>query len=186
MDMNRREFLQMLAVASAGGFMLSNNESYAATAATHMYDLPRYGNVSLMHITDSHAQLNPMYFREPQINMGVGAMSGKPPHLVGSALLKHFGIKPGTAEAHAFTSLDFVAAARTYGKVGGFAHLATLVKQIRASRPGSLLLDGGDTWQGTGQALWTNGQDMIDACLELGVDVMTMHFECMYGAARIK
>ncbi len=186
MDMNRREFLQLLAVASAGGFMLSNKESFAASHASRMYDLPRHGNVSLLHITDSHAQLNPIFFREPEINLGVGAMTGQPPHLAGNALLKHFGIKPGTAEAHAFTNLNFVEASRTYGKVGGFAHLATLVKQIRASRPGALLVDGGDTWQGTGQALWTKGQDMIDACLELGVDVMTMHFECMYGAERIK
>ncbi|MFA6015811.1 MAG: thiosulfohydrolase SoxB [Gallionellaceae bacterium] len=186
MDMNRREFLQLLAIASAGGFLLSNKESYAASNASGMYDLARYGNVSLLHITDSHAQLNPMFFREPEINLGVGEMAGHPPHLVGSALLKHFGIKPGTPEAHAYTSLNYVDAAQNYGKVGGFAHLATLVKQMRASRPGALLLDGGDTWQGSGQALWTKGQDMIDACLELGVDVMTMHFECMYGAARIK
>ncbi|TNC96535.1 MAG: hypothetical protein FD121_1109, partial [Gallionellaceae bacterium] len=184
--MNRREFLQMLAIATAGGFVLNSDESYAASDAARMYDLPRRGNVSFLHITDSHAQLYPMYFREPAINLGVGAMSGQAPHLVGNALLKRFGIKPGSPQAHAFTSLDFVEAARSYGKVGGFAHLATLVKQIRASRPGSLLLDGGDTWQGSGQALWSNGQDMIDACLELGVDVMTMHFECMYGAQRIK
>src|SRR5512135_986019 len=186
MDMNRREFLQMLAIASAGGFLLKHGESFAASNAVSMYDLPKFGNVSLLHITDTHAQLNPMYFREPEINLGVGAMSGLPPHLVGNALLKHFGIKPNTAEAHAFTSLNYVEAARTYGKVGGFAHLATLVKQARASRPGALLLDGGDTWQGTGQAMWSNGQDMIDACLELGVDVMTLHWECTYGAQRIK
>jgi sulfur-oxidizing protein SoxB len=186
MDMNRREFLQLLAIASAGGFLLHNNESYAASNAAHMYDLPRHGNVSLLHITDSHAQLHPMYFREPEINLGVGAMGGQPPHLVGNALLKHFGVKPGSPEAHAYTSLNYLEAARTYGKVGGFAHLATLVKQIRASRPGALLLDGGDTWQGSGQAMWSNGQDMIDACLELGVDVMTLHWECMYGAQRIK
>lgn len=186
MDMNRREFLQLLAIASAGGFMLNNNQSHAATDARRFYELPRHGNVSLLHITDSHAQLNPMYFREPEINLGVGATNGRPPHLVGNALLKHFGVRQGSPEAYAYTSLNFVEAARTYGKVGGFAHLATLVKQIRASRPGALLLDGGDTWQGSGQALWTKGQDMIDACLELGVDVMTMHFECMYGAQRIK
>ncbi len=186
MDMNRREFLQILAIASAGGFMLNNSESFAATDAARLYDLPRHGNVSLLHFTDSHAQLHPMYFREPEINLGVGAMSGHPPHLVGNAFLKQFGIRTGSAQAHAFTSLNFVEAARSYGKVGGFAHLATLVKQVRASRPGALLLDGGDTWQGSGQALWSNGQDMIDACLELGVDVMTMHFECMYGAQRIK
>ncbi len=186
MEMNRREFLQILAIASAGGFLLKNSSSYAANDATRMYDLPRYGNVSLMHITDSHAQLNPIYFREPEINLGIGAMNGLPPHLVGNALLKHFGVQSGTPEAHAYTSLNYVEAARNYGKVGGFAHLATLVKQIRASRPGSLLLDGGDTWQGTGQAMWSKGQDMIEACLELGVDVMTMHWECTYGAQRIK
>ena len=186
MDMNRREFLQLLAIASAGGFLLRNGESYAAGNAAHLYDLPKFGNVSLLHITDTHAQLNPIYFREPEINLGVGAMNGLPPHLVGNALLKHFGVKPGTLEAHAYTSLNYIDAAHTYGKVGGFAHLATLVKQIRASRPGALLLDGGDTWQGTGQAMWANGQDMIDACLELGVDVMTMHWECTYGAQRIK
>ena len=186
MDMNRREFLQLLAIASAGGFLLNNRESYAANDASRWYDLPRHGNVSLLHITDTHAQLNPLYFREPEINLGLGAMSGKPPHLVGNALLKQFGIKAGSPEAHAFTSLNYVDAARNYGKVGGFAHLATLVKQIRGSRPGALLLDGGDTWQGTGQAMWSRGQDMIDACLELGVDVMTMHWECTYGAARIK
>ena len=186
MDMNRREFLQLLAIASAGGFLLKNGESYAAGDASRVYDLPKFGNVSLLHITDCHAQLNPMFFREPEINLGVGAMNGLPPHLVGNALLKHFGVKPGTPEAHAYTSLNYVEAARTYGKVGGFAHLATLVKQIRASRPGALLLDGGDTWQGTGQAMWTKGQDMIDACLELGVDTMTMHWECTYGAQRIK
>lgn len=186
MDMNRREFLQLLAMASAGGFLLNNSESYAATDASRMYELPAKGNVSLLHITDSHAQLNPIFFREPDINLGVGVTNGKPPHLVGSALLKHFGIRPGTPEAYALTSLNFVEAARTYGKVGGYAHLATLVKQMRATRPGALLLDGGDTWQGTGQAMWSKGQDMIDASLELGVDVMTLHWECTYGADRIK
>ncbi len=186
MGMNRREFLQILAIASAGGFVLNSNQSWAAGDASRMYDLPRKGNVSLLHITDCHAQLNPIFFREPEINLGIGAMSGQAPHLVGNALLKRFGVKPGSPEAHAYTSLDYIEAARHYGKVGGFAHLATLVKQVRAARPGALLLDGGDTWQGTGQALWTNGQDMVDACLQLGVDVMTMHWECTYGADRVK
>jgi sulfur-oxidizing protein SoxB len=186
MDMNRREFLQLLAMASASGFLLNNSESYAASDAQRMYQLPQHGNVSLLHITDCHAQLNPMYFREPEINLGVGAMTGKPPHLVGNALLKYYGIRPGTPEAYAYSCLNFTEAARNYGKVGGFAHLATLVKQVRAQRPGALLLDGGDTWQGTGQAMWSKGQDMVDAALELGVDVMTMHWECTYGAPRIK
>ena len=186
MSMSRREFLQLLGMASAGGFMLHNSDSRAADSAARMYELPRYGNVSLLHITDCHAQLNPVYYREPHVNLGVGNMSGQPPHLVGEALLKHFGIRPGTPEAYAFTGLNFTEAARIYGKVGGFAHLATLVKQIRASRPGSLLLDGGDTWQGSGMSLWARGQDMIDACLELGVDIMTLHWECTYGAERVK
>jgi sulfur-oxidizing protein SoxB len=186
MSMSRREFLQLLAIASAGGFSLRSDDVFAAESAAKLYDLPRFGNVSLLHITDCHAQLNPLYYREPHINIGVGDMSGYPPHLVGEALLKHFGINPGTPDAYAFTSLDFSEAARIYGKVGGFAHLATLVKQIRASRPGSLLLDGGDTWQGTGMAMWSQGQDMIDACIELGVDVMTLHWEVTYGAERVK
>jgi sulfur-oxidizing protein SoxB len=186
MSMNRREFLQLLGIATAGGFMLHNSDSRAATAASGMYELPRFGNVSLLHITDCHAQLNPVYYREPHINLGVGNMTGQPPHLVNQALLKHFGIKAGTPEAHALTSINFSEAAKLYGKVGGFAHLATLVKQIRSSRPGSLLLDGGDTWQGSGTALWTRGQDMIEACLELGVDIMTLHWELTYGAERVK
>ena len=112
-----------------------------------MYELPRFGNVHFLHFTDCHAQLLPIYFREPSVNMGVGAALGQPPHLVGEHLLKHFNIARGTPQAHAFTYLDFVQAARTYGKVGGFAHLSTLVKQMKASRPGALL-DGGDSWQG--------------------------------------
>src|SRR5690606_35042450 len=111
-----------------------------------------------------HAQLLPIYFREPSVNIGLGDARGRAPHLVGEHLLKAFGVKPGSAEAHAFTYLDFEAAARTYGKVGGFAHLSTLVKRMKASRPGALLLDGGDTWQGSATALWTNAQDMVDAC----------------------
>ena len=151
-----------------------------------LYDLPRFGNVGLLHFTDCHGQLLPLHFREPSVNIGVAAAAGRPPHLVGQALLAHFGIAAGTAQAHAFTCLDFVQAARVYGKLGGFAHLATLVKKLRAERPGALLLDGGDTWQGSATALWTRGQDMIDASLALGVDVMTAHWEFTYGAARVK
>jgi sulfur-oxidizing protein SoxB len=128
----------------------------------------------------------PIYFREPNINLGIGSMYGNPPHLVGEALLKEYGIKPGTELAHAFTYLDFTEAARKYGKVGGFAHLATLVKNIRSQRPGSLLLDGGDTWQGSATSLWSNAQDMIDAQILLGVDIMTGHWEYTFGADRVK
>ncbi len=185
MSFSRREFLQALAVASAGGMSLQSNFAQAQNAAQKFYDLPRFGNVHLLHFTDCHAQLMPIYFREPNVNLGIGAQEGKAPHLVGEYLLKAYGIKPGTRDAHAFTYLDFAAAAKTYGKVGGFAHLTTLVKQIKANRPGALLLDGGDTWQGSGTALWTNGQDMVDACLALGVDVMTPHWEMTLGEKRV-
>jgi len=186
-NMNRREFMQLLAIASAGGFALDHPSALAATGnASAMYELPRFGNVHLLHMTDCHAQLKPIYFREPNVNLGVAGSFGQPPHLVGEQLLKKFGIRPGSAEAHAFTYLDFDKAARTYGKVGGFAHLATLVKQLKASRPGALLLDGGDTWQGSATALWTKGQDMVDACLALGVNVMTGHWEFTLGDKRVK
>jgi S-sulfosulfanyl-L-cysteine sulfohydrolase len=181
--MNRREFLQMLAVAAASGMAIDSKKALAGDA--DFYNLPRFGNVSLMHMTDCHAQLLPIYFREPNVNIGIGGATGKVPHLVGEHLLKEYGIKPGTREAHAFTYLDFVQAAKTYGKVGGFAHLKTLVDKVRGSRPGSLLLDGGDTWQGSATALWSNAQDMVDACIALGVDVMTPHWEMTYGAERV-
>ena len=184
--MNRREFLQILAVAAASGMAIDSKQALAGNAPSSFYDLPQFGNVSLMHMTDCHAQLLPIYFREPNVNIGIGSALGQPPHLVGEYLLKHYGIRPGTREAHAFTYLDFQAAARTYGKVGGFAHLKTLVDKTRASRPGSLLLDGGDTWQGSATSLWTNAQDMVDACKLLGVDVMTGHWEFTYGADRVK
>ena len=158
----------------------------AATAANGLYEIPRFGNVSILHMTDCHAQLKPIYFREPSINIGVGAMSGKLPHLVGEHLLKVSKVRAGTAEAHALSYLGYEKAAKRYGKVGGFAHLATLVKRMKASRPGALLLDGGDTWQGSGTALWTNGQDMVDACKLLGVDVMTGHWEFTLGMDRVK
>jgi sulfur-oxidizing protein SoxB len=180
---NRREFLGTLAAAAACGAPLGTTRAQVGRA---LYDLPRFGNVSLLHFTDCHAQLLPTYFREPSANIGVGEAAGRAPHLVGEQLLRHAGIAPGTPEAHAFTYLDFEAAARRYGKVGGFAHLATLVKRLRASRPGALLLDGGDTWQGSATSLWTQGQDMIDACRLLGVDLMTAHWEFTYGEKRVQ
>ncbi|WP_354681470.1 thiosulfohydrolase SoxB [Cupriavidus plantarum] len=184
--MNRREFLQILAVAGAGGMAFPTNDALAAKAVDNLYDVPRFGNVHLLHYTDCHAQLRPIHFREPNVNLGVGEWAGKPPHLVGDAFLRTYGIAPGSAAAHAFTCLDFTQAARRYGKVGGFAHLSTLVQRMKASRPGALLLDGGDTWQGSATALWTQGQDMIDAALLLGVDIMTAHWEMTLGAERVR
>ena len=184
--MDRREFLNVLAIASAAGLPLASREALAAADGGKLYDLPRFGNVSLLHMTDCHAQLMPIHFREPNVNLGIAGAAGRAPHLVGEHLLKAFGIRKGSVEAHAFTYLDFAQAAKTYGKVGGFAHLATLVKSLKASRPGALLLDGGDTWQGSATALWSNGQDMVDACKALGVDVMTGHWEFTLGAERVK
>lgn len=186
MGMNRREFAQLLGIAAAGGMLLNSKGALAAPSPGALYDLPRFGNVHFLHFTDCHAQLMPVYFREPSVNIGLGAAAGRMPHLVGDALLKASGIPAHTPQAHAFTSLDFDQAARTYGKVGGFAHLATLVKKMKAGRPGALLLDGGDTWQGSGTALWTKGQDMVDAGLLLGVDVMTAHWEMTLGDKRVE
>ncbi|HTQ00448.1 MAG TPA: thiosulfohydrolase SoxB [Casimicrobiaceae bacterium] len=182
--MNRREFVAGAAAAVAAGLPLSR--ALAQDGAAFYEAAKPFGNVSVLHFTDCHAQLLPVYFREPSVNLGVGAAAGQPPHLVGEFLLKRFGIAPGTRDAHALTYLDFEAAARTFGAMGGFAHLATLVRQLKASRPGALLLDGGDTWQGSATSLWTRGQDMIDAQKLLGVDVMTGHWEFTYGAARVQ
>ena len=183
--MRRREFLRLLALAAAAGATLRPARS-EAQAAAELYDLPPFGNVSLLHITDVHAQLLPVYFREPSVNLGAGENAGKPPHLVGESLLKQFSIHPETRRAHAFTHLHFEPLARRYGKVGGYAHLATLVKRLRAARPYALLLDGGDSWQGSATALWTRGADMIGAQKALGVELTTGHWEFTYGAERVK
>ena len=187
MSLSKRDFLQVLSCAAVAGLPLAS-EAEAATeqAEGRLYDLPPFGNVSLLHMTDCHAQLQPIYFREPSVNLGLGHMRGQMPHLVGESLLKAAGLRPGTAVAHALTALDFETAARRYGRVGGFAHLSTLVKRLKAARPGALLLDGGDTWQGSATSLWTNAQDMVDACKLLGVDVMTGHWEFTYGMERVK
>ncbi|MEW7999731.1 MAG: thiosulfohydrolase SoxB [Candidatus Thiodiazotropha endolucinida] len=181
MSISRREFLRLMGLAGAAGMMPSSVFA-AQKLPADLYEVPKFGNLSLLHITDTHAQLNPIYFREPNVNLGIGYAFNKAPHLVGKRLLDHFGVAPGSIEAHAFSYLDFDAAAGKYGKVGGFAHLKTLIQRIRDDRgPGnSLLLDGGDTWQGSGTAYWTRGKDMVGACNRLGVDVMTGHWEFTY------
>ena len=187
MSLSKRDFLQVMGAASAAGMSLGRiADADAATAEQGLYDIAPFGNVSFLHMTDCHAQLVPSYFREPSVNLGLGGMHGQWPHLVGQALLQRAGVRPGSALAHAYTFIDFEKAARRYGKVGGFAHLATLVKQLKASRPGAVLLDGGDTWQGSATALWTNAQDMVDCAKLLGVDVMTGHWEFTYGMERVK
>ena len=160
--MNRRDFLQalMISAVSAG---CSSRRSIAP--ADSFYSMPPFGNATLLHFTDCHAQLLPIYYREPVLNIGVGDSKGMPPHLTGQAFLDYFDIKPKSREAYAFTHLDFAEAAAVYGKMGGFAHLATLVKQLKAERgfENTLLLDGGDSWQGSATALWTQGRDMVTA-----------------------
>jgi S-sulfosulfanyl-L-cysteine sulfohydrolase len=165
----RRDFLRLLGLAAAAGASLRAGAS-DAQAADELYELPRFGNLSLLHITDVHAQLLPLYFREP----------------TDAAFARKYGLAPGSAAAHAFTHVNFERAARRYGKVGGYAHLAALVKRLRAARPDALLLDGGDSWQGSATALWTEGADMIGAQRLLGVDLMTAHWEFTYGAARVQ
>ncbi|MEN8213090.1 MAG: thiosulfohydrolase SoxB [Pseudomonadota bacterium] len=181
MTISRREFVKLLGAAGAAG-MLPGSIFAAARQPSNLYEVPNFGNVSLLHFTDCHAQLNPVYFREPNVNLGIGDSLGKAPHLVGDALLQHFNIKPGTIEAHAFSYLGFDEGASQFGRIGGFAHLKTLIKQLREARgPGnSLLLDGGDTWQGSGTAYYTRGKDMVGAGNILGVDVMTGHWEFTY------
>ena len=184
MSLNRREFIQLLSLAAAAGLPLTGRSSSSDPA--QIYDCPPFGNVSLLHFTDCHAQLLPLYFREPSANIGLGDAFGRVPHRVGSYFLDHFSIPQGSPEAYAYTCLDFESMARQFGKVGGFAHLATLIKRIRALRPHSLLLDGGDTLQGSATALWTQGRDMIGASKLLGVDIMTGHWEFTYGMDRVR
>ena len=177
--------MQVLGAGVMAGLPMGSYAQTHAGDAEGLYDMPRFGQVSFLHMTDCHAQLLPVHFREPHMNLGLGKANGQLPHLVGEHLLRATGVQADTALAHALTSLNFETAAQRYGKVGGFAHLATLVKRMRAERPGALLLDGGDTWQGSATALWTRGQDMVDACRLLGVDVMTGHFEFTYGQDRV-
>lgn len=183
--MNRREFIQLLlqaaAVSGAGACM---NSAQASTKA--FYDLEAFGSARILHMTDCHAQLRPIYFREPSVNIGVGRAQGRWPHVVGRNLLKQLDAI-SAREAHAFTYLDFVQAAEKFGRVGGFAHLKTLVDQLQGdvADGSSLLLDGGDTWQGSGTALWSRGRDMVEASNILGVDVMTGHWEFTYGEEEV-
>ena len=183
MNIDRREFLRLLGFASAAGLLPLNSQA----ASRDIYNIPATGDVRLLHITDTHAQLKPIYFREPSVNLGFHDALGKPPHLTGTRLLEHFKIPPGSDLAHAFTSLNFTDAANKYGKVGGFSYLKTLVDRLRDGFGSNktLLLDGGDTWQGSGTALWTRGKDMVEACNLLGVDVMTGHWEFTYRDSEV-
>ncbi len=143
--------------------------------------------MTILHTTDLHAQLLPMFFREPETNLGVGEVRGVLPHITGEAFLRAFDIPGGSALAHALTHLDFAVLARRFGPMGGVDRIATVLKAIRAERPGrTLLLDGGDTWQGSWTSLRTRGEDMVEVQKALGVDAMVGHWEFTYGADRVK
>ncbi len=185
MTIRRRDFLKATGLITLAGGV---PRLARGADAPSVYDLERFGNARILHMTDTHAQLKPIYFREPSVNLGIGTMQGKPPHLVGRALLDRFGIKPDSADAYAFTCLDYEKAAVRFGRLGGFAHLKTLIDRLR-SEAGSgraLLLDGGDLWQGTGQANATQGADMVDAANLLGIEAMTGHWEFTYGEKALR
>ncbi len=153
-----------------------------------LYEFKSSGNARILHMTDTHAQLRPIHFREPSVNIGAGEMKGHPPHLVGKRFLETFGMDSDGMDAYAFTFIDFEAGAKRYGRMGGFAHLRTLVKKLRADMPPgqSVLLDGGDLWQGSGLANLTSGHSMVEAANLLGVDAMTGHFEFTYGEETLR
>src|SRR5437879_9043520 len=182
MTIRRRDFLTLAGAATLSG-SLPRLRAQAADNNAGVYDLERFGNARILHITDTHAQLRPVFFREPGVNRGVGSMRGNPPHLVGRAFLDRFGIRPDSADAYAFTFIEFEKGAGRFGKLGGFAHLKTLIDRLRneAGAGRALLLDGGDLWQGTGLASTLQGADMVDAANLLGIEAMTGHWEFTYG-----
>lgn len=188
--LTRREFLEVTAAAATLSGLSSSISRAAATQSITQADLLRFesvGQVTLLHFADIHAQLVPIYYREPEVNLGVGHMRGLLPHVTGKALMERLGLEPQSARAYAFSHEDFTALARAYGKVGGLDRMATLTKAIRAERPGNtLLLDGGDTWQGSYTSLETQGADMVEAMNMLGVEGMTGHWEFTYGTDRVK
>jgi len=197
MNISRRDFLQAVSIGM-GLYLARQPFGYASDGKSitellkgdsvpkNFYDIPKFGNVSLLHFTDCHAQLLPLYYREPSLNLGAAQYKETFPFLSGDKFLEHFGIPQNTPLAYATSSSNFENLYHKFGAMGGLAHMKTLVNQLKASRPNSLLLDGGDTWQGSGTSLWTKGQDMVDASILLGVDVMTAHWEFTYGMERVK
>jgi sulfur-oxidizing protein SoxB len=186
--LTRRDLLQVAVATAAlpGLGPLARAASAQAIDQARLLDFQPKGRLTLMNLTDIHAQLVPVYFREPSVNIGVGEMEGQVPHLTGKEFLREYGIEPGSPQAYMLSSVDFVELARQYGRVGGLDRIATLVKAIREERgrDNTLLLDGGDTWQGSYTSLKTEGGDMVRAMNALGVDAMTGHWEFTYGDQR--
>lgn len=183
---SRREFLRLMAHSSTlavGGQLLAGHANAATPVNWPDYDLPMTGAVRILHTTDWHGQLLPVYFREPNANLGIGDAYGRLPHIVGKSLLATLGVSDNSPEAYAFTYLNFSKNARQYGRMGGFAHMKTLLDRLRAQaggRQNTLTLDGGDLWQGSGTSLWTRGVDMVEASNILGIDIMVGHWEFTY------
>ncbi|MDT8281759.1 MAG: 5'-nucleotidase C-terminal domain-containing protein, partial [Gammaproteobacteria bacterium] len=202
---DRRTFLKLMglsATASSVAALTACSDKTPAPANTtpatpavqtgaiagDFYDLPLKGNVRILHTTDFHAQLQPVYFREPNVNLGVGDALGRPPHLVGNKFLKAMNLKADTPESYAFTYLDFENAAAKHGKTGGFPQMKTLMDRLRkqaGGRQNTIALDGGDLWQGSGTSLWTRGVDMVEASNILGIDVMVGHWEFTYQESEV-
>ncbi|MDH3343110.1 MAG: 5'-nucleotidase C-terminal domain-containing protein [Gammaproteobacteria bacterium] len=184
--LSRRDFLKLLGISTAAGSMpvlYSCSNTSAPTFSKDFYKVPMRGNARILHITDVHGQLNPVYFREPNVNLGFGDTFGRPPHVVGPKFLETMKFKPATPESYAYTYMDFENGAKKYGRMGGFAHIKTLLDSLRKEAGGegnSITLDGGDLWQGSGTSLWTRGVDMVEASNILGVDVMVGHWEFTY------
>jgi S-sulfosulfanyl-L-cysteine sulfohydrolase len=185
-EVSRRDLLK-LAVIGGGAGLSPRALAGSADAPERLLDFPALGNVTLLHMTDAHATLQPVFYREPDTLLGVGDERGRPPYVTGPAALRAWHLTPGSVEAYACTHVDFVRLAERYGRLGGYAHLKTLVERVRAERPGrTLLLDGGDTIQGSATALWSRGEDMVRAMNILGVEVLTAHWEFTYGLARVR
>ncbi len=187
---SRRDFLQVgmatTAIYGASGF--GNFSRLAAQQKLTQDDLLKfdtYGNVSLIHITDIHGQLKPIYFREPEINLGVGKATGQVPHITGAQFRKLYGINDGSPSHYALTYNDFSALAKEYGRLGGLDRVATVIKAIRADRPDAIFLDGGDTWHGSYTCHHTQGQDMVNVMNALNTEAMTFHWEFTLGPERV-
>ncbi|MEM6943731.1 MAG: metallophosphoesterase, partial [Pseudomonadota bacterium] len=183
---SRRDFLQaaMATSALAGGGVAGIARAQGLTEAG-LVDMPSFGNVTLIHLCDIHGQLKPVWYREPSVNLGVGEVAGLPPHVTGQDFLKLYNIEAGSPGAYALSSVDFAALAQEYGRMGGLDRVATVVKRIRGDRPEALLLDAGDTWQGSLTCLRTQGQDMVDAMNLMKPDAMTSHWEFTLGIDRV-
>ncbi|VAY87766.1 Sulfur oxidation protein SoxB [hydrothermal vent metagenome] len=189
-QMSRREFVYMTALLAGTAPVFAKSHTRLANTKKHKdyYKLDSFGNARIMHMTDSHAQLLPVYFREPSVNLGFHTNYGKPPHIVGKRLLKRYGIQGNKRLEYAFTQVNFEEHAKVMGRVGGFAQIKTVVDFLKSnfgSKDKSILLDGGDTWQGSATALYTRGKDMVGAMNLLGVDVAVGHWEFTYKAAEI-